>query len=51
MADESFKAKLKKIIVELENELREKNHSREELLIIQKRKLNSLMEEEKTKNT
>jgi hypothetical protein len=47
MADESFKAKLEKIIVELEKELREKNHSREELLIIQKRILNSLMEEEK----
>ena len=43
MADESFKAKLEKIIVELEKELREKNHSREELLIIQKRILNSLM--------
>ena len=48
MADESFKAKLKKIIVKLENELRKRNHSREELVIIQKRILNSLMEEEKT---
>ena len=47
MADESFKAKLEKIIVELQKELREKNHSRQELLIIQKRILNSLMEEEK----